>query len=905
MARFLSGTFGSAYRFLVGADIFVSYARADATTYAATLANQLTDQEFTCVLDQWDTEPGEKIPARVLRALTRSTMLVVIASPAAAQSNAVGQEVKAFRPSGRQIVPVSTDGALESAEWLPLIKGCPITHENKENLDTGAPGQHVTNRIVQSARFLKQKSRIRRSFLAAAAGLVALTIVSLWTSFQAIQTAAIAERQAALAESRGLASDALRVLDIEPDTSLRLAVKALQRFDGEASRGALLAAVDETRWVRRFLDGHQLDVADIAFSPDSRWLASVEDLPGKRLHMWNLQTLQHEVLVDDATAEPEVRTLGGGYNRVRFASGGHFVIASGPSGVDVVSKTNKEKRYPQVTTAFNPVAQQLAFLGKKYVVVQDDARGNRVFLPFLDDLGESPNEVFFTSDARYLVAHSKHHIRLWDFAGLQSTDSEIPQPGLPRRTITLSIQRGGAIKAIDIESQGGRIAILADNKIYVWDLESEMLMADPMTIAREVLVNDLALWPGHNNLVLTAGGGESRNASDPAISVWKLDSGELQGTILKSFDRQFLSISFSPDGRYLAAGDRSSHMILWDLQSGAPMRRTIDFQGAEYMAASPIDSILAVSGSDGRVALIDFAANQPIGEIDERCGSFVTGVRVSPDGKKLLLGTESGRLCLYEIETRTLIASVELETGLVLVQFDREGKIVVAADTSGRVYRFNSSTLEPTKGTTELPGGDRSRPLTFDPTAQFLLVGAGFNTETWDLEMGELLGAPALGEKLWMQFSADGRQLAHLGVLESTLSLAEGDDLQNLLSGQLASVPVTRRLKGHSEPITAFAFAPDGNWIATSALRYSVRSQQDVLDEIINPGNKFEIRIWSNSSTAPLGPPLLTNSGIKQLAFSADAQTLFSLSVDGNITAWNLDPDAWKSRAEEIAAVKN
>jgi hypothetical protein len=74
----------AAYDRLFGYDFFISYAWADGRLYAEALAGQLTKyHRYRCFLD--DREMGGGTPWRVAvdRVLSRSSVLILIASPAA------------------------------------------------------------------------------------------------------------------------------------------------------------------------------------------------------------------------------------------------------------------------------------------------------------------------------------------------------------------------------------------------------------------------------------------------------------------------------------------------------------------------------------------------------------------------------------------------------------------------------------------------------------------------------------------------------------------------------------------------------------------------------------------------------------------------------------------------------
>jgi len=88
-----------------GDDIFVSYARLDAVTYAASLCNELVNRQFACKFDQWGSEPGQELPDSLRRAVRRSAMFVLVASPGALLSNNVGKEISEFLKTGRTIIP--------------------------------------------------------------------------------------------------------------------------------------------------------------------------------------------------------------------------------------------------------------------------------------------------------------------------------------------------------------------------------------------------------------------------------------------------------------------------------------------------------------------------------------------------------------------------------------------------------------------------------------------------------------------------------------------------------------------------------------------------------------------------------------------------------------------------------
>jgi WD40 repeat protein len=308
-------------RYYFGEDIFISYTRADAITYAAGLASELTRRDFSCFLDQWGTPPGRELPRSLRRALDRSTALVLVGSEGATRSAAVEQEIRTFKKTKRTIIAIDFNGALPRAPWYEEIAGLALTPESTEALASGTPSSAVLTRIEKSFQFTRRNQRARRSLGVASALLGLLALASTYYSRQASLSAgrareqetvalknlqlfqeqeqiavtkaaeaaakakeaeqqrAEAEAQAAeaqrqqrlaesrqrLARSRELASNAMAQLDIDPELAMLLAAEAVEVNANVETENALRRSLVESR-VRAVAH----DTMDGTISPDGR-----------------------------------------------------------------------------------------------------------------------------------------------------------------------------------------------------------------------------------------------------------------------------------------------------------------------------------------------------------------------------------------------------------------------------------------------------------------------------------------------------------------------------------------------------------------------------------------------------------------------------------------------------------
>lgn len=231
MSRAASARENLARKFL-GHDVFISYSRADGAEYATHLADGLTERKLSCLFDQWGTKPGKEIPAELLLALRRSSMLVVVGSAGATSSTAVEQEIREFLPTGRDIIPIDVDGSIHSARWWPLVEGLPIARETGRQ---DAPSETTVNRIVASVRFRRRNARLARYAIAALITFAVLAVLALAagrSAATAIRSTKEAKAQQARAESQAdrAMADAAREKE--------LAAKARQdRGEAEEKRG--------------------------------------------------------------------------------------------------------------------------------------------------------------------------------------------------------------------------------------------------------------------------------------------------------------------------------------------------------------------------------------------------------------------------------------------------------------------------------------------------------------------------------------------------------------------------------------------------------------------------------------------------------------------------------------------
>jgi hypothetical protein len=151
-----------AMRFLSGYDFFISYSRQDANAYALKITDYLINKGYSCYIDKWGTEPGKTLPLRLKNTIKNASVLIIVGSPASAQSGPISEEIEIFLKTKRMIIPVDFE-AIRSAKWWPKIEGLSVTEEALDSLTTSKDiGPELKQRIKGSFNYTTQSVRIRR-----------------------------------------------------------------------------------------------------------------------------------------------------------------------------------------------------------------------------------------------------------------------------------------------------------------------------------------------------------------------------------------------------------------------------------------------------------------------------------------------------------------------------------------------------------------------------------------------------------------------------------------------------------------------------------------------------------------------------------------------------------------------
>ena len=238
------------------------------------------------------------------------------------------------------------------------------------------------------------------------------------------------------------------------------------------------------------------------------------------------------------------------------------------------------------------------------------------------------------------------------------------------------------------------------------------------------------------------------------------------------------SLTFSPDGRLLAAGNDKGGITLWDVTEG----RLIGDVGTKYrtteaIAVSQTENRLVTGDSSGGV----FAWEVSSGRLSQDLGahaSRVDTIAVAPDGSLTASGAADGTIRLVDNATGKLLRGSNAHgDGVLTVAFSSDGRRIVTGglDRSVKVWelgRKDASTFLGSRGPPRSVAFSRN-------DQQIIAVGSSPQndgaddsiTRTWDIRSGKVLAQTG---------KANGdRRLATLASTSGGLRLISYDDQES------------------------------------------------------------------------------------------------------------------------------
>jgi WD40 repeat protein/class 3 adenylate cyclase/energy-coupling factor transporter ATP-binding protein EcfA2 len=319
-------------------------------------------------------------------------------------------------------------------------------------------------------------------------------------------------------------------------------------------------------------------------------------------------------------------------------------------------------------------------------------------------------------------------------------------------------------------------------------------------------------------------------------------------------------VRFSPDGKVIAAGPQeTNHVTLWATGGSRTSSRPIITNppgsgGAQSISFSPDSKRIAVPGAPGTVGIWRVATGRRVGE-PLAIGSADVDTAIFADGGRVLIASDdSGTVSMVDIRTgrrigRTLSVGDETAASLDL---SPDGRLLAAASAAGSVFVWDVKTGAP-YGSPLTAGTSPVSHVVFSPDGRMLVSSHLRSAVVWNMSGQQVIGRPLGGPTdltTGVSFSRDGRRLA-AGQFDGRTVVYDTSTWRQAL-----------RIDGGSV-VSAVAFQPGGKLIAIGTI-------------------DGKVRFFDSKSGKAVGSSLDEGrSVVWQLGFSPDGR-LLAVAVDPN-----------------------
>lgn len=596
---------------------------------------------------------------------------------------------------------------------------------------------------------------------------------------------------------------ALSQLNVDPETSLLLAMQAYSTTQSVETDDILRQAVIESR-VRGTLRGHTDSVDSVAISPDGKIFATASG-DGTAI-LWDAANGKQVYVLKGHTAP-----LWG----VAFSPDGKTLLTTSAdqtaqlwdltqcSGDACPSRAMQGHTAPVWGGAFSPD-------GTVFATVGDDGAAklwNTASGEFLGDLGahaQGINGIAFSPDGRYLATVSSDQTA-------HITD------------LTKCAYGKCEFQPFETQAALWSVAFSPDSKYIV--IASDDQNAYKINLATNSIENQLS---GHSDSVLSA--------------------------------------AYSPDGKYIATGSRDGTARVWDANTGQTIAILRGHDGSVWSVTFTPDSRLLLTGSADTTARVwDISDNDALRVLRGTLNK-VLGADYSGDGKRVISVGADRAARVYEIATDALIAKLVGHIGwLSDGALNHDGTRAATASYDGTARLWDLTNCAPDCAFIELKGHEGIvRSIVFSPDEKFILTASDDRTaRLWDAATGALVKTFAGHEGAVnnASFSPDATQIVtaasdhtaaiwdvasgqskivlpgHAGAVNSasfnpdgTLLVTASDDRTARIwdianckpDGSNPGCPF-QEFKGHLGAVTGAVFTQDGKHIVTSSADKTVR----------------------------------------------------------------------------------
>lgn len=513
----------------------------------------------------------------------------------------------------------------------------------------------------------------------------------------------------------------------------------------DVHKGVCIAHMD---WGER--DTRSNDVAQLEFSPDSKFLAATVNNP----KLYSFRDGERKLINPDTEGmqtyvwHPET-----GEAIVKFA-GTNFIFS--PDSRLIACKCPDEtlSKTEAADSIYNFISVWEVATGERFAYLTEHSKWGHHRIVF------SPCSLFLASSASIGADGEEKILRVWELRkGVQKmvyTDSgkSWKEPFYsPEGVLLAAVDREDTIEIWNMECREK----LHTLKLHPKNIDAkwfkkfpQLTITDKKTkvgnIHTSSTLREFVCYPDPV-LFLTDGATLATRGYRNGIVLWDVERKQAQKTLLE--DKRISSFTVLPSGNMLAATLQDGNVTVWDAEK--PDEPIAEFTEHAHlvwrMAFASTGDRLAVGSREGTIYLYDFKCNEKLKPLTGHT-DFIWSVSFSPDGKRLVSSSSDKTSKLWDTASSEQIGTFPLDESRTLmgVTFSPRGS-VIATGMFGGLRLWCAETLTTLL---EIPQPQTQKPyaLAFSPCGKYLASGTWWRREEGMEKMAIRLWEVATGEEI-------------------------------------------------------------------------------------------------------------------------------------------------------------
>jgi WD40 repeat protein len=299
-----------------------------------------------------------------------------------------------------------------------------------------------------------------------------------------------------------------------------------------------------------------------------------------------------------------------------------------------------------------------------------------------------------------------------------------------------------------------------DGTVVAWDVQGAHRIARPFRFAPAPLGGQGPHPQTEASTALAVSPDSRTFATSPRVGVVTLWSSARLAVVgrLRYPGVDPSSLAWSRDGRFVAASGTKMDAVVWEARSHKVVR-ALGSGLALGVALSPHGDFAATAGGNGTLNVYAVRSGRRLAQLHVQ--GTLQDVDFSPDGRLLVAAGLAGHVVVWDVLRRVRVRTIENGDAILTIRFAPDGNRFATGDLLGHVEFWDARTgRRAAAAVTGLNGGVIS--VSYDPSGKRLsITGVDGNVRLWDIPSRKLVGSPLAASQVggWGMFSPDGKHI--------------------------------------------------------------------------------------------------------------------------------------------------